>query len=103
MADMAKGNIISAIKALSAIIGFTLIIGGMIISAVMWFSKVQTIDVAEKQHKEIKSEMVAADTLLDQKATTVKIEVKKVGRDVKVIKCLLQAPNNRAKARCGLE
>jgi hypothetical protein len=63
----------------------------------------QTVEAAQVQTEKTESSMHAADTRIEAKTDAVVGEVKIIGRDVKAIKCLMLAPNTKAKVKCGVD
>jgi hypothetical protein len=91
------------LKTISVIVSTTVLIGGLAVGLVLWFSRVQLIPEAVEQHEALRTEFQAADIIIDRKTEITTGQLKEVGRDVKTIKCLIQAPSMKAKAKCGLE
>jgi len=98
----ARIAVVAFFKTVSTIVGVTVLVGGIFVSIVLWFTSVQTKEEAEAQHSAIQSDMAAADKMIEQKVNAVIEQVEPVGRDVKTIKCLMLAPNRKSRERCGL-
>lgn len=91
-------------ETISVIVTVTVLLGGLGVGAVLWVSNAQSKPEAVKQHEAMRLEFQAADIIIDRKADNAVGEIQKVGRDVQVIKCLVD-PTKSAKAKraCGLD
>lgn len=91
------------LKVIGLVVSITLGLGGMAWTVVSWASSVKTNEVARQDHEVLHRRI----TKVNDKAEGAVQEQEKmqqtIGRDVKTIKCLLTAPNRKAKANCGLE
>jgi len=110
MTDATKAGFVNLIKTFSTLLGATVLIGSLAIGVVAWALGVQTIEASKTEHKVIEDARVAGDDSvhirIDQahkKIDAVVAEIRPLGRDIKVVKCMLRADSKRQKARCGLE
>lgn len=71
---------------------------GAAVSFGVWKGSVVTDARATKLHEPIMEQIIAVEKKADKAVT----DVQAMSRDVRTIKCVVLAPNNRAKARCAL-
>ena len=103
MSNGAQPGVVHLVKTLLTIVGATVAIGATAVAVVAYFLSMEPRAVAEKEHEAIKTEFRSADGVIIDHARAAEEQIRDVGRDVKTVKCILQAPTMKAKARCGLE
>jgi len=92
----------TSLKRISLILG--IILGGAAIVGVVYRGSVWTENVQTKtEARTIHEKLRASDRQIDEKTTTTAAEVRTVGRDVRVIKCLMLATSHRAREKCMLD
>lgn len=87
---------------ISLIIGIVLGLAGGAWSIVSWAQSVLPRTEAEQKHEVIHHRISEVDRKADNNERNVEVIQQTIGRDVKTIKCLLTAPNRKAKQNCGL-
>lgn len=104
MTDERRASMVSTVKTMLTIAGSTIALAALAVGAVAWFLGVQSKPEAAKQYEALRTEFQAADVLIDRKAEVAGRQIEEVGRDVKVIKCLVDpAKTAKQKRGCGLE
>jgi len=82
---------------LPSMVAAAIALGGTVGAKVLGF---QTTEQAKVEREADKLEVRAADARIETKTDSVVKEVQGIGRDVRVIKCILTAPNTKAKGQC---
>lgn len=94
------------LKTISLVIGVTAALASAAWGIVSWAQSMKPRVEATADHEVLHRRITSANesaAAADKHATDVEKKIEPIGRDVKTIKCLMLAPNQKARAKCGLQ